>query len=243
MIGKENEFANPVFIDPDSLIWNLKNKVHIWKFPVSPSSESLLSDAEVMIGRRFRFESDRNRFVTGRRSIRFLISKYLFVNPQDIDIVAEKGKKPFIGYPDTKIRFNISHSGQWVIVALANEELGVDIEQVNPSFDYSILLEEHFSDEERRLIISAEIPVAAFYFLWTRKEALVKAVGRGLQENLKAVSVLDQQGFVEIQKKKWKIKSFMLSRDYPVSFAYSGSIEGIDYFDGNGLIAAQDQSK
>jgi 4'-phosphopantetheinyl transferase len=164
------------------------------------------------------------------------------LNPLDIEIVAEKGKKPFIRYPGTQLQFNISHSGQWVVVALAYEELGIDIEQINSSFDYSMLLEDHFTVAEQRFVIDAEIPATAFYFLWTRKEALVKAAGGGLQEKLKAVSVLDGQDFAEVNKKKWKISSFTLSADYPVSLAYCGSLKNC-YFDGSLLISPQVQSK
>lgn len=243
MIENGIGFEEPDFIYPDQLYWNLENKIHVWKFPVSPAGETLLTDSERMISRRFRFEADRNRFVTGRRSLRFLISKYLSVNPLDIDIISEKGEKPFIRYPATPIRFNISHSGEWVVVALADEELGIDIEKINSSFDYSNLLDEHFTDAEQRFIVKAKIPVAAFYFLWTRKEALVKAVGRGLQVNLKVMAVLDEQGFAEVHQKKWKIRSFTLSADYPVSLAYCGLPEEIGYFDGSLLISTQVQSK
>lgn len=243
MIEKSIVFENLVFIYPDRLDWNLKNKIHVWKFPVSAAGETLLSDAEVMISRRFRFEADRNRFVTGRRSLRFLISKYLSVNPLDIEIVAERGKKPFIRYPDTHVRFNISHSGQWVVVALSYEELGIDIEKINLTFDYSILLEDHFTFAEQRFVVNAEVPATAFYCLWTRKEALLKAAGGGLQEKLNVVSVLDEQNFAEFHKKKWKISSFSLSADYSVSLAYCGSPEEIGYFDGSLLISPQVQSK
>src|SRR5450631_525772 len=231
MIEKGNGFEDLVFVYPDHLSWKLENKIHVWKFPVLTSDFSSVTESERMIGERFRFDDDRNRYITGRRSLRFLLSNYLSLDPLEIRIVAEKGQKPFIENPGFQIRFNISHSGQWVVVALAQDELGIDIEEINPSFDYSDLLREHFSLAEQQFITTAKLPASAFYFLWTRKEAVMKAEGIGLYENLKTVPVLDQPLSNGGCIKKWTIKSFSLSPEYPVSVAYCSSPVEISYFD------------
>jgi 4'-phosphopantetheinyl transferase len=237
MIEEKGGSEGLVFNYPDSLTWKLENKIHVWKFPLLPVDESSLTDSEMTIARRFRFEPDRSRFATGRRALRFLVSKYLLEDPLTIDIVAQKGEKPFIRHPVTKIRFNISHSGCWVVIALACEELGIDIEKINSSFDYSILLDEYFSNAEQRFIHDAGNPTNAFYSLWTRKEALVKALGRGLLENLKKISVLDGQEFKDIYARIWRIRSFVIPDEYPASLAYFGSPEEICYLDGRLLFS------
>jgi 4'-phosphopantetheinyl transferase len=237
MAEQENRFENFYIIQKDQFDWNLEDAVHVWRFPVLAADFSLLTDAERMVALRFRFEADRNRYVTGRRSLRFLLSKYLAASPTEICIISEKGQKPFIKNTDFPIQFNISHSGQWVVIALAKHELGIDIEKVDSAFDYTDLMQEHFSVSEQQFVSHAEVPVAAFYFLWTRKEALIKAEGRGLQENLKTVSALDEGVISHEHKKNWKIKSFNMSPDYPVCLAYSGSPVEIDYFDGSLLFS------
>jgi 4'-phosphopantetheinyl transferase len=214
----------------------LGNAVHIWKFPVLPVDFSILTDSEKTIAERFRFEDDRNRYITSRKALRNLLAKYLSVNPSDIHIIAEKGQKPYVKSPDTTIRFNISHSGEWVVIALAQNELGIDIEKIDSAFDYSNLLTEHFSVAERQFISSAESPISAFYFLWTRKEALTKAEGLGLREKLSEVSVLGRSSVSGSNKKNWSIKSFNLYPDYPVSIAYSNSAGEICYLDGSHFI-------
>jgi len=237
MTDKENRFEHFDFIQPDPFDWKLERAVHIWKFPVLGGFFSLLTDSEKMIGERFRFDGDRNRYITGRRSLRILLSNYLLLDPMDIRIIAEKGQKPFIENAGAPMRFNISHSGEWVVVALSRDELGIDIEKIDSAFDFSDLLQEHFSPAEQQFVATAKIPVAAFYFLWTRKEAVTKAVGFGLRDNLKTVSVLDQFSPHEEHLKKWMIKSFSFSPDYPVSVAYCSSQPEIGYFDGSHLLS------
>jgi 4'-phosphopantetheinyl transferase len=235
MSHSENRIKEFVFVQPDQVDWKLGNEVHVWKFPAIPSDFSELNDQEKIVAERFRFEGDRNRYVTGRKSLRNLLAKYHSVDMSDIHIIGEKGQKPQVISPNSTIRFNISHSGEWVVIALAQEELGIDIEWIDSAFDYSNILMEHFGMAERQFISSAENPLSAFYFLWTRKEALAKAEGSGLPENLSWVSVLGRDSISGSNKKKWNIKSFNLSPDYPVSLVYSDSLREIFYFDGSHL--------
>jgi 4'-phosphopantetheinyl transferase len=234
MIKPEQEKTiteNP-FIHPDAYLWKLGNAVQVWKFPAIPTALALLTSSEKIIAGRFRFESDRNRFVVGRQALRFLLSKYLSVNPLDISILAERGQKPFIGNTSSGIHFNISHSGEWVLIALGRHELGIDLEKINPEFDFDKLLENHFSEAEQTFIYAAADQVAAFYFLWTRKEALTKAWGTGLQESLKEVPALNADSSLNQQQKSWKLESFHLSALYPAALAYSWEMENPIYFDG-----------
>jgi len=220
------------FIRPEENSWKLGNAVQVWKFPAIPTTLSFLTTSEKGIAGRFRFEEDRNRFAVGRQALRFLLSKYLTVQPLDISIVAEKGEKPTVGGPHSDIHFNISHSGEWILVALGREEAGVDLEKINPAFDFIQLLEDHFSEVEKSFILSDQDPVSAFYYLWTRKEALTKAWGTGLQENLKSVPVLHGDSPLNQQQQSWKLESFQISPSYPAALAYSWKLDGPVYFDG-----------
>jgi 4'-phosphopantetheinyl transferase len=224
------------FSHPSHSAWKLNNNVHIWKFPVLNAELSLLSASEKEIAGRFRFDADRNRNVVGRQALRFLLSKYLSVLPSEISIIAVNGQKPYISAPSSHIHFNISHSGDWVLVAMANDELGIDIEKIDTDFNHDDLIREHFSESEEVFISRAADPVSAFYFLWTRKEALTKAWGTGLQENLKMVSALDEYFFSDMHKKTWRLHSFKVSAFYPAAIAYSGASEELIYFDGSGIV-------
>lgn len=73
--------------------------------------------------------------------------------------------------------FSLSHSGGYVMCALGRDELGLDTELVRPR--PLRLPEAIFSPAERHYVDAAADPLAAFYWLWTRKEAVAKADGRG----------------------------------------------------------------
>ena len=227
--------VQPQFQKPDHISWDTGNDIHVWKFPVIPANFYFLNDQEKAIAQRFRFDEDRMRFSVSRQSLRLLLSRYLSVQPLDIILSAEKNQKPFIISPSSRIHFNISHSGGWILIAVATEELGIDIELADEEFSYEEILSEHFNPEEGNFIIKASNPAQAFFYLWTRKEALTKAWGTGLQENLKNVHVLDSGLWTDTQKKTWKIVSFNAASNYPAALAYSSKLERIFYFEGDAM--------
>jgi len=214
----------------------LGNDVHIWKFPAIPLSSSLLTKAEMESAERFHFEGDRNRYKTGRHALRLILSRYLSVNPAELTFTVNRALKPVIQHPAAGIHFNISHSGDWVIMGFAAQELGVDIEKIDPVFVFQDLLQEHFSAEEKDFITESPEPYLAFYYLWTRKEALTKARGTGLQENLKEVRVLNKTSFFEQNKKNWKLESFRVSALYPAAIAFPEDLEKVRFFNGSGFL-------
>jgi 4'-phosphopantetheinyl transferase len=211
----------------------LDNDVHVWRFPVGPTDLSLLTEIEREVEGQYRLEADKNRYSVGRQALRFLLSKYLSAAPLAIEIEDKGRKKPMISNPVCDIHFNISHSGEWVLIGMARNELGIDIEKINLRFEFFDLLDEHFNEAERSYISGASNPTVAFYYLWTRKEALTKAWGTGLQENLKTVSVLEAYTSVDHLQKSWKLESFDFSALYQSALAFCSKTENVMYFEGD----------
>lgn len=234
-LEQDNQKSGFRFVQPDKNVWKLDGNIHVWKFPVLATEFTFLNPEEKLLADRFRFDGDRNRYAIGREALRILVSKYLSVKPMDLVIHSENGRKPFIGNPVTDIRFNISHSGDWVLIALAQRDLGIDVEKINQEFDFVNLLEDHFGEEEKTFISNAADSVSAFYYLWTRKEALIKAWGTGMQDNLKQISVLPTDPSINYQQRSWAIESFQLSAQYPAALAYPGHVKKLWYFDGSSV--------
>lgn len=237
-MGNDSFFwETPRFLPPDLWSMGINSDIHIWRFPVAPGNFYFLSEEEKAFALRFRFEEDRIRFSVGRQSLRLLIAKYLCVQPETIVLSGDKNQKPAIVQPYSDLHFNVSHSGGWVLIALAQKEVGIDIELVEEDFLFQDILGEHFSAPERSFIADSADPAHAFYYLWTRKEALTKAWGTGLQENLQTINGLNTENFIDPGKKSWQLKSFYLSPVYPAAVACSPGIGNILYFQGDGYLS------
>lgn len=111
----------------------------------------------------------------------------------DLRIDSSPGGKPCFA-PAARLLFNCSHSGDWVVCALAAagegiEAVGIDIEQIDAQPDYAVARFFH-SGERAWLEAAAQAGRAeAFYRLWTLKESYIKALGRGLSEPLDSFQV------------------------------------------------------
>ena len=92
-------------------------------------------------------------------------------------ILRTEAGKPY--FADLPIRFSLSHSGQKVILAVSQHEIGADIEQILPrSTDVA---KRFFTERERAYVFAAETEaLSRFYEIWTKKEAYGKYLGCGL---------------------------------------------------------------
>lgn len=100
------------------------------------------------------------------------------------------GKPYFINYKD--LHFNISHSDNKIVCAISTTPIGVDIEKI--SSPNLMLAKRFFLPLESFLIFSAKLKIMktlCFYTIWTRKEAYVKNIGKGLSIRLNSFNVLD----------------------------------------------------
>jgi 4'-phosphopantetheinyl transferase len=111
---------------------------------------------------------------------------------QDEPITRDVRGKPFIG-DGIGFSFNLSHSEHAVVIAVADgAPVGVDCEAIRSIEETTAVAELTFCDRERAHLAAtpAAARQSAFYSLWTRKEALVKAMGVGISYPLAAISVL-----------------------------------------------------
>lgn len=117
-------------------------------------------------------------------------------------------KRPYF---DESIDFNISHSGKCVVCAISTSaKIGVDIEEIKdiPLTDFT----DQFSAGEMKNIVNAENSLRSFYGLWTKKEAFLKAIGKGLYVPLNKVQVIDNK--IKWKKSDWFLTELILNKDY-----------------------------
>ena len=133
----------------------------------------------------FKFFKDAQRCLFGEILARYAICRRLSIKNTELKFTRNEYGKPTILEPEG-LCFNISHSGDWVVCAVDNKPIGVDVEFIKP-IDLNIA-RRFFSSDEYHDLINKENKIKYFYMLWTLKESYVKAVGKGLSIPLKSFS-------------------------------------------------------
>jgi 4'-phosphopantetheinyl transferase len=148
-----------------------------------PSLAELLSPDERDRADRFVRRHDRERFVAGRAFLRLLLSRLVGSESAALRFAYGPNGKPALEAP-ADLAFNLAHSGGLAVCAVAagRSGLGVDVERVRPLGDLAGMARAAFAPGEAARIVSLPEPerLLAFFDAWTRKEALLKALGRGL---------------------------------------------------------------
>lgn len=157
------------------------------------AAAAVLSRDERARAQRFACVRDTRRFIVARARLRQFLGSLLSLQPAAIEFsYGPNGKPALAARHRTRLRFNVAHSGDVaVFVAAMGREVGVDIEVVRPLADADDVASWAFSARERADYFSlpaAARPVA-FFNCWTRKEAVVKAMGDGLRFPLAAFDV------------------------------------------------------
>jgi len=183
---------------PDSVCAS-EDEAQVWRahLDCTPSQlsqfEALLNAEETVRARRFRFAVHRNRFVARRGLLRLLLGRYLQVSPESLRLEYTPHGKPSLAKRyASDIRFNLSHSQDVALfVVTLGREAGIDVERIQPDFSDHAIPERFFTPREastlRALPVSQQS--AAFFELWARKEAYVKARGQGLSLPLDSFEV------------------------------------------------------
>ncbi len=158
---------------------------------MSPELQSLaqiLCADERARAEHFRFQKNRERFVVTHGLVRTVLSDYLGCAPADLRFLRNASGKPRLdGARTTDLRFNLSHSHDIALLAVAEgREVGVDIEHARADVDILEIAERFFAAEEFQVLrdLPENAQRSAFFQTWTRKEALLKAAGNGLSDGL-----------------------------------------------------------
>jgi len=151
---------------------------------------SVLSEDELARSTRIISVAAGHRFCVARGTLRHVLSTYCTIAPEDLTFAYRSHGKPVLSGLDTGLFFNLSHSGDVGAISVSKEfEVGVDVEIWRPVRDG--LADRFFSSSEAMAL--QEIPgierTAAFFRCWTRKEAVIKALGEGLSRPLKSFEV------------------------------------------------------
>lgn len=161
------------------------DEVHVWSIGLDRPDASVRRLAELLApderarAERFVFPRDRRRFTVARAALRTILGVYLAREPAGLVFGYGPRGKPRI---DAEIEFNLAHSHELALCAVARRPVGIDLEHRRPIAEVARLAETAFSPPERAVLLALpeSARADAFFACWTRKEAYVKARGDGL---------------------------------------------------------------
>jgi len=219
---------------PESIILEA-NQVDIWRLSLDLMPDSVKSDLsslsadEVERSASFKFDKDKHSYIVSHMLMRNVLSRYVKIEPAEIVFETNPHGKPFI--KDSGLDFNISHSGEWVLLAATSSgKIGIDIERIRQGISSHVIARQYFSPgeiKELQALPVEEDRVAAFFVGWSRKEAYIKAHGLGLALPLESfdVSFSENPPLLRATRpdaeeaKKWALRSVEVDPAYKAAVA------------------------
>jgi 4'-phosphopantetheinyl transferase len=200
------------------------DQVHVWRVSLLRSPEAtsglraLLSAEEARRADTQAGERLQRRFVVAHAETRRILAGYVGQDPRSLLFAVHPEGKPYLSDAGRELRFNLSHSGELALLAVSSHrEVGIDVEWVDPRRELSGLLPAFAADERAALErVPAEERRAALFAAWTRKEARLKATGRGIGWGLAAGNRLEDPG-------RWTLFDIECGADYRGTLAAEGS--------------------
>jgi 4'-phosphopantetheinyl transferase len=181
---------------------------------------SILNDEEISRSNRFHRSEDKERYLATRYLIREILSSLTNIDPVSIEFGKTQKGKPFLK-TNKEIHFSISHSNSRIAIAVSKGyECGCDIEEIDPKKVNNDLIRTHFHPNEISLIEN-EKRETSFYHCWTRKEALFKAIGTGLPDDLAAIDSTSEEKTFGLSK--YHLHTYHLTGEYIFSLVTEGS--------------------
>jgi 4'-phosphopantetheinyl transferase len=181
-----------------------ENEVQLWRVDLEAVAEEeercrqILAPDELERASRYRFSRDRRAYVAARAVLRTILGRYVNSDPSEIAFSYSENGKPSLA-PHSRanpIDFNVSHSGGLGLIGFTcKRQVGVDIEKIRARFDGDAI-SRFFSKQEQTelLLLPSEERDVGFFRCWTRKEAYIKAAGKGLSLPLQQFDVSVKAG-------------------------------------------------
>jgi 4'-phosphopantetheinyl transferase len=172
--------------------------VHLWRARPSEENEqhsrAVLTGDEKQRADRFLFAADRRRFTVTRALLRTILGRYLHAPPESLAFECNEFGKPSLARSQNPggVNFNVAHSGDRSLLAFGlATHLGVDVEHTRVERNVTDLARIVFSPSQYGafLALPEVARKRAFFEEWTRKEAVVKALGGGLSIPLDSIRV------------------------------------------------------
>jgi 4'-phosphopantetheinyl transferase len=174
------------------------DEVHVWSAALTVGQDQLrrmamlLDASERHRAGRYVHIRSREQYVIARGVLRILLGRYLDVAPTTVRFASGPQGKPLLVSGGRELHFNVSHSeGMALIAVTRRSQVGVDVERIRPCETYLDMADRFFTPGEAAALRSlpTDRSEEAFFHVWTRKEAFLKALGLGLSHGLERFEV------------------------------------------------------
>lgn len=211
-------------------IENRSDRLALWNY---------LDDEERQRAREFYREIHGERFASARGLLRRLVAAYVGQSPEQVRFTAGPLGKPELAAPPAALSFNLSHSEGLALMAFARQgRLGIDVEWVRHLPEAFAIARRNFAPAEVQWLESSppEQQAEIFFRIWTRKEAVLKAVGAGLTVDLQSFDVVPVWGTGEVVPMSlalgqapaaWRWFDLHPGSEFQGCMVYDGAVEGL----------------
>lgn len=203
---------------------------HVWMAPTT--LETLAKLAEGLRDDEVHVWQIQYQRCQGRTPLRRVLAAYLGMHADDVILTEEEHGRPSLAPAlDQSLGFNWSHSGNHALIAVGRHvKPGVDVERLRPRPRALEIAQRYFTSEEVRalLALQSEQRHTAFLELWTAKEAVLKAVGRGIAfglDRLHIVCTPDELALARLQGEEvgqWQLQRLALKAGLIGALAWKG---------------------
>jgi 4'-phosphopantetheinyl transferase len=224
----------------------MKTRIDVWTFEVEQfekmATSEVLSAEEKQRAAHFHFERDRLCYTVSHTLLRQVLSKYTQRAASDIEILTERNGRPYVA--ERSIEFNLSHTDKLTAIAVCTSPVGVDVERVRQVGEPLPALIGR-EDAETIAHLKQSDRQVAFFQCWARKEALLKATGMGLLENLERVSVgigpnsEIVSSIAEIDAWRWRVLDLHVPEGFAGAVACEADEAEVAYRDVRALLAGR----
>jgi 4'-phosphopantetheinyl transferase len=217
--------------------------VHIWSATIDEKyhtllTNSYLSDDEKERGERFLYDIDAYIYIVKHNLLRIILGRYLNCNPKEILYKYNLYQKPYILHPSINIQFNISSSSNRFIAAFClHQAVGVDVELIRKIENIKQLTSDYFTvNEAGSVIIHSDFMLETEFFnIWSMKEALIKAIGKGLAMDINTFDILSMNP-ITFNGQQWYITRLNIFDDCTTALAINHPSIKLKYFNTDDLL-------
>jgi 4'-phosphopantetheinyl transferase len=192
-----------------------------------PELFTALPDPHQKKALKFHQQADRVRYVLSRHLTAWVLNNTGYNQDKLYTLETDAFSRPVFG---SEIDLNISHSGSYVLCATSSAgRVGIDIEKIDPIDMSAFLSTLHIN--ERNLLLEKEMQIDTFYKIWTKKEAVTKANGKGLHLALQEIDTTSE--VVLCEGIDWQVSSLDFDPDYSSHIAFLTKHEKVNIIELN----------